>query len=72
MNIYFELETSKGKFDVRCESVDTKNGFKHVAYVIKDGFISLQTEIKYLNRTWESFQFERVLNAMKDLIEKKG
>ena len=69
--MYFELETSKGKFDVRCESVDTKNGFKHVAYVVENGIVTLETKINYLNRTWESFQFERVLNAMKDLIEKR-
>lgn len=70
--MYFDLETSTGTYSVRCESVSTRNGFKHVAYVVEDGFITLQAKINYLNRTWERFQFESVLNKIKELLEKRG
>ena len=69
--MYFDLETSTGTYSVRCESVSTRNGFKHVAYVVEDGFITLQAKINYLNRTWERFQFESVLNKIKGLLEKR-
>ena len=70
--MYFDLETSNGIFSVRCESLGTRNGFKHVAYVVEDGFITLQTKINYINRTWERYQFESVLNKIKELLEKRG
>lgn len=67
----FELETSKGVYNVRCESVGTRNGFKHVAYVVENGFVTLEAKINYLNRTWERYQFESLLNKVKDLLEKR-
>ena len=70
--MYFDLETSVGTYGVRCESVSTRNGFKHVAYVVEDGRITLQAKINYLNRTWERFEFEAVLNKIKGLLEKRG
>lgn len=66
----FDLETSKGTFTVYCESVSTRNGFKHVASVFDNGLVKFETKINYINRTWESFQFESVLNKAKELIEK--
>lgn len=65
----FDLETIKGKLIVSCESISTRNGFKHEATVFKDNKIMFKTKINYLNRTWESYEFESVLRQAKGLIE---
>lgn len=65
----FDLETNKGTFTVYCESVRTRNGFKHEATVFKDYKIMFKNKINYLNRTWESYEFESVLRQAKELIE---
>ena len=40
-----------------CESQDTRHGFRHV---LKNGF-GIQCKICYLNRTWETYQFQSLL-----------
>lgn len=47
-----------------CESEGTRNGFRHV---LKDGF-GIQCKVCYLNRTWERYQFQSLLQkAIKKL-----
>lgn len=68
--MHFDLETRKGVYSVKCESVSTRNGFKHVARVSDSNFnFVFETKINYLNRTWESFQFQSVLEKAKNMIE---
>jgi len=55
------------KYSISCRFVCTRSGFKHVATVLKNGVVDFQTEVNYLNRTWESYEFETVL---KRAIEK--
>lgn len=72
MRLIFDLETSKGFFRVYCDSLGTRNGFKHEATVFKDYKKLFKTKINYLNRTWESYEFESVLNQVKEMIEKES
>lgn len=50
-----------------CEWVKTRTAFKHIATLLINGREVDSTKICYQNRTWESFEFESVLNK---LIEK--
>jgi len=58
---------------VLCEYKKTRNGFKHEATLLINGFEKDKTKITYLNRTWESFEFESVakklINKTKELSE---
>lgn len=48
----------------------TRNGFKHEATLYNQyGQIDDSTKINYLNRTWESYEFESVINK---LVEQTG
>jgi len=49
-------------YEVVCESRKTGNGFKHVALVNKDGVQVHRAVAHYLNRTWESYDFQTVLH----------
>ena len=40
--------------------------FKHVATLLVDGQEQAETKICYQNRTWESFEFESVINKLLD------
>lgn len=48
-------------YQVVCESEATRSGFRHVATLLHHGNECEKTKICYLNRTWESFEFESVL-----------
>jgi hypothetical protein len=49
-----------------CNSEETKNGFRHVAILHKNGFEIARAKCTYLNRTWEYYQFESVLLKLVD------
>lgn len=56
-----------------CETHNTRNGFCHVCYCpIQEDYSSKPstTRISYLNRTWESFQYESVLRKAIDKFPK--
>ena len=48
-------------YNVVCNFKRTKNGFKHEATLHKNGFEIAKTKACYLNRTWESYEYETVL-----------
>ena len=50
-----------------CDYGKTRNGFKHTATLLYKGNECESVKCNYLNRTWESFKFESVLNK---LVEK--
>ena len=54
------------EYQVRCNWKETKTGFKHTATLYKNGFLRYNTEIHYLNRTWEVFEFESILKKVAD------
>lgn len=49
-----------------CESKNTRNGFKHEATLLLNGIERESVKINYLNRTWESFEYESVLQKLLD------
>lgn len=55
---------------ILCESEDTRSGFRHVAHILRNGYERRKpVKICYLNRTWESFEFESVLHRLADVGE---
>ncbi len=45
-----------------CESQKTRSGFRHVATLFSaSGAEIAKAKITYVNRTWESYQFQTVL-----------
>lgn len=57
-------------YSVACLSLDTRNGFKHVANMLVNGRSSdLSVKINYLNRTWERYTYESVLKKLLDKSE---
>ena len=48
-------------YNIVCNWKKTRNGFKHTANLCKNGFSVFETKICYLNRTWESFEYESIL-----------
>jgi len=53
-------------YEIACEWQKTRTAFRHVAILLKDGREIDRTKICYLNRTWESFEFESVINKLLD------
>jgi hypothetical protein len=54
------------KYNVVCDTKDTRSGFKHIAILHRNGFSISKTKICYLNRTWERFTYESVLRKIID------
>lgn len=55
--------------DVVCDSQNTRHGFRHVATYMLNGQERDSVKINYLNRAWETYEFESVLTKlMNDLI----
>ena len=44
-----------------CNFEKTRNGFRHVASLHKNGISIASAKTCYLNRTWECYEFESVL-----------
>ena len=54
------------KITVVARSEKTRNGFKHVVDLYIDGDLVDSAKVNYLNRTWESYEYQ---TALKKLIE---
>lgn len=52
------------EYYIICESKDTRSGFKHEANLLRNGYSIAKSKICYLNRTWERFTYESVLNKI--------
>lgn len=55
------------KIEFVCEYKKTRRGFKHEAKLYIDGIEIDKTKVCYLNRTWESYEYQ---TALIKLIEK--
>lgn len=53
-------------YTVVCDFKGTRSGFKHTANLRKNGLIVSEIAVKYLNRTWESFEYETILKKVVD------
>ena len=51
-----------------CETTGANVGFKHICHVMKDNEEVCKTEINWGNRTWESYQYERVFEGAKSKL----
>jgi len=51
---------------VICEAKKTRNGFKHEAILLINGAERNKAKICYLNRTWERYEFESVIEKLLD------
>lgn len=69
MSQIFKLE---GDNIAVCETHSTRNGFKHTATLFKNGFDYDTVKVCYLNRTWESFRYQTVLNKLLEKHSLKG
>ena len=50
--------------EVVCDSAKTRNGFKHTATLMIDGAEQESTKCNYLNRTWERYEYQSVLQKV--------
>lgn len=55
------------KMEIIAEADKTRNGFKHTATLLVDGRPVDKATAHYLNRTWESYKYQSVID---DLIDK--
>lgn len=60
------------KYEITCTSEKTRSGFRHLANLYRTGQSGTTTlidkaKVCYLNRTWESFEYESVIQ---DLLRK--
>jgi hypothetical protein len=53
-----------GGYSVVCNTESTRYGFRHLATLCLNGQEIDKAKICYYNRTWESFEFESVLNKV--------
>lgn len=52
---------------IKCHSTSSRSGFNHIADLYVDGSLVDSAKVHYINRTWESYQYQTVLSK---LIEK--
>jgi len=53
-------------YNIVCDTKSTRNGFKHVATLHRNGVSIFETKCNYINRTWERFTYETIL---KDVVK---
>ena len=62
-------------YQIVCEYQKTRNGFKHTAKLKGPYFNTIaETKVCYFNRTWESFEYETVIErilSITDIITKR-
>lgn len=58
--------------EVVCNFENTRYGFRHLANLIIDGRDVETAKCTYQNRTWESYEFQSVLYALYEKVEKQG
>lgn len=56
-------EIGNHKYTFYCEWVDCRDGFSHVCELYKDGYKLNSNRVHYLNRTWESYEFQSVMRG---------
>lgn len=59
-----ELKKLSKDYTVGLSSESTRNGFRHVAILFKNGRQIAKATANYLNRTWESYTYQSVLHKL--------
>jgi hypothetical protein len=57
-----KIFTLNKQYSVVCNSVKTRSGFKHTAVLCCNSSRVYETKVCYLNRTWESYEYQSVLH----------
>lgn len=60
------------ELEVICETKNTRNGFKHVATLLCRGNELESVKVCYLNRTWERYTYETVMQKLQSKAHKDG
>lgn len=58
-------------YSIVCNDKKTRSGFKHEATLRANGLSQRSTKICYLNRTWESYEYQSVVHRLIDLYFSK-
>ena len=51
-------------YSIICRFVSTRSGFKHEATLTRNGEQIDSTKVTYVNRTWERYEYQTVLQKM--------
>jgi hypothetical protein len=55
------------RITIVCEFKNTRNGFKHAAHLfLGNNYECEKTKVCYLNRTWESYEYQTVIHQLID------
>ena len=54
------------RIEIECEWKKTRIAFKHTAVLLVDGHKADETKVCYQNRTWESYEFQSVMERLID------
>ena len=52
------------RIEIECEWKKTRTAFKHIAVLTLNGRKVEETKICYVNRTWESYEFQSVMRKL--------
>lgn len=68
-----QIFTINKRYSVVCRSESTRSGFRHLAtLMVNGGDTDITAKCTYLNRTWERYQFESVLQKLLENTKKHG
>ena len=65
---YFTAKVNGEEITFRCHTTWTRNGFCHTAHYTGWDYSITDSKIGYINRTWERFTYESVLNKAIDKL----
>ena len=69
----FEGKLADSEYQFICGWQGTRTGFKHTCDIAHKGNNAfLSTKINYINRTWERYDYESVLDKATDLLVDAG
>ena len=54
------------RIEIECEQKKARDGFNHVAILLLDGNVADRARAHYINRTWESYEFQSVMEKLID------
>lgn len=58
------LFTINDEIIILCKSESTRYGFRHLAFLFRNGYEIDSTKVCYYNRTWERWTFESVIEKL--------
>lgn len=65
-----KLTVNNREFEFLCHSKSTRNGFAHICRLYVDGVRFTEAKVNYLNRTWENYEFQSVMEtSVRQVIE---